>query len=719
MATRHNGVYKVLPVFVIGLYCLTFVTAAYSGGKPLHQKTSKAALPKYYFITTANQETLFTAVPTSLMNLGHGTVAWGDYDNDNRLDILMTGITDRLDSSRTDTSRHMSKIYHNEDSTFVDIDAPLAGVNNNAGTIWCDYDGDGYLDLFIGGATREPNADCVSKIYRGDGSMFIDIEASIAAVVGTAAWADVNGDGNLDLLVTGSPDNGGSFLAKLYINEQGNFVEKTTDLPGVWGASVAWGDYDNDGRPDLALVGYGTDGVTSKIFRNDGPLDKSGWIFTDISAPLALVNSGSVAWGDYDNDGFLDLLFSGDLIGPDGGFTTIYRGDGTGGFTDIHPGLIGVGNSMVSWADFDNDGDLDLLVSGQTATGSLVTTLYRNDSSVYTDIGATLQGVWMSAAAWGDYDKDGRLDLLVSGFSREFEGWPWQPITMLYHNNCPVGDSTASVPNGTASTISDSAVILRWNKAVHQTNPQNALTYNISLGMTPHSGRIVNAMSDISTGYHRVARSGNMEHKSAFTLKNLPPGTYYWQVQSVDNAHAGSAFSPVQTFTVPPPGTLSTTEIGVADKWNMVSVPLRMYDMRKDSIFHTATTPAYGFDTVYTVRDTLENRHGYWMKFDGSQSLTLTGYTIDADTFNLTAGWNLIGSISQPVPLSNIVTDPPGSRLSAMFRYAAGYVLSDTVKPGMAYWIRADNPCKLILRSAAGVAGSQHSTGPAVPRRRR
>ncbi len=675
------------------LFCFSLPSFAGSATPTRHGAAETQSVHRYDFISNLHQDTLFTAVPTSMINVGHGTVAWGDYDNDGQLDVLMTGITDREDTVWPNPSRHVSKIYRNNRGSFEDINAPLIGVNNNEGTIWCDYDHDGYLDLFIGGATVEPNANCVSKIYRYDGTDFTDINALIPGLVGTAAWGDVDGDGNIDLLITGSPDNGQTFMTKLYRNVGGQFVETATGLPGVWAASLAWGDYNKDGRPDLLMVGYGSWGVTSKVFRNDGPAGDTGWIFTDINASLASVNSGSVAWGDYDSDGNLDILLSGYLIGGAGGFTTIYKGDGTGNFVDVHPGLLGVGNSMVSWKDFDNDGDLDILVSGQTATGQLITKLYQNDSGVYTDIGAALVGVWYSAAAWGDYDNDGRLDLLVTGFSRSMGTYPWQPVTMLYHNNCQVKDSLPSTPIALTSSVNASSATLQWEKALSTITPQNMLTYNIILGSSPGGGDNVPALSDLRNGFHRVAREGNLSHRTTWTTPNLSPGTYYWRIQSIDNANAGSIFTPEQSFTIGSGPGVST--------WQMVSLPCVFSDTRKTVVFPTASSSAYTYDDGgYEPMDVLQTGVGYWLRFPTSGFPTFSvGGILSSLTIPVAEGWNMIGSISTPIRVNTITSDPPGMVVSGFFGYSGGYSGADTILPGRAYWVKVGQTGTLTLNA--------------------
>ncbi len=146
------------------------------------------------------------------------------------------------------------------------------------------------------------------------------------------------------------------------------FEDIGAGLPGVYYGSVAWGDYDNDGDLDILLTGRGM----TRIYRNDG-----GGVFTNINAALMGLHNTSVAWGDYDNDGDLDILLTGGNLSNDT-FTKIYRHDGGSNFTDIGAALTDVQNGSVAWGDYDNDGDLDILLSGYTGLGG-ISKIYRND----------------------------------------------------------------------------------------------------------------------------------------------------------------------------------------------------------------------------------------------------------------------------------------------------------------------------------------------------
>src|SRR5262249_269159 len=133
---------------------------------------------------------------------------------------------------------------------------------------------------------------------------------------------------------------------------------------------------------------------TSTMRRTSGPA------FTDIGAGLPGVVLSAVAWGDYDGDGDLDFAMAGSMSGTP--ITRIYRNDG-GAFTDIGGGLPGAssggppGNRYIAWGDYDNDGDLDLVIVCSTYSK-----IFRNDGGSFVDIGAVLPHGPGVSVAWGD-----------------------------------------------------------------------------------------------------------------------------------------------------------------------------------------------------------------------------------------------------------------------------------------------------------------------------
>ncbi len=276
------------------------------------------------------------------------------------------------------------------------------------GAVWVDYDGDGDLDLFFGNDSQ-PN-----RLMRNDGNFaFTDVTPAgiqdAAAAARTAAWGDYDNDGDPDLYLANYPP----VPNKLFRNDgNGVFTDLTAKNPvvGVIASSKGayWVDFDNDGDLDLSVVGYNG----NFLFRNDGPDEP----FADVSSaiPATVWNVEAAAWADFDNDGDMDLY-----LGRDNFPNRLVVNDGGGAFHDASIAVIqdaGLARG-VAWGDYDNDGDLDLALA--TAAGPVQ--LYRNDNGVgagFTDVSAFLppsQAVSYGAINWVDVNLDGRLDLVSEG----------------------------------------------------------------------------------------------------------------------------------------------------------------------------------------------------------------------------------------------------------------------------------------------------------------
>ena len=284
-------------------------------------------------------------------------LAWGDYDGDGNLDLYATNWGSAVSSS-------FNALYHNGgDGTFTDV-ATSAGVdngkNNSTAAAFADYDNDGDLDLYVADFFKQDflyqnGGDGIfSEVGRSRGLIDLIRQGSVTSV----AWGDYNGDGWLDIY-TGKY----YFANDLYENRgDGTFLQASDmDLGDERDTDeVTFVDYDNDGDLDLYTINREQE---NGLYRND--LKETG-SFAEVACALSLAN-GEIghggAWADYDNDGDLDLYLA------NVGANALYRNDGAESFYDaaaeagVRMDTGGWLTATVSWADYDGDGWLDLYLA--------------------------------------------------------------------------------------------------------------------------------------------------------------------------------------------------------------------------------------------------------------------------------------------------------------------------------------------------------------------
>jgi len=318
-----------------------------------------------------------------------------DFDNDGALDLLICAGVD-------DPSPRPNMLYHNNgDGTFTRISG--GGVTNQVGYYnacsVADYDNDGLVDLFIPGQIQSsPN---LLFHNEGDGTFKRILSGKVVTDVRdntSVSWADYDDDGFLDLLVN-TPI--GNFL--YHNTHDGTFTRVLTNqvatgvwADGAWGAT--WGDYDNDGLLDLFVTGKTS---SNRLYHNNG-----NGVFTNVTAgPMLLPpvggSSRACAWGDYDNDGYLDLF-----VASDNATNRLFHNNGDGTFTQVLSGpavdeRAGPYCNACGWVDYDNDGSLDLFVTRATDSFPTSNLLYHNNGNTNAWLEVKLVGSASNRSAIG------------------------------------------------------------------------------------------------------------------------------------------------------------------------------------------------------------------------------------------------------------------------------------------------------------------------------
>lgn len=498
------------------------------------------------------QPLTFTFSEADLPALDYSAIAYVDVDADGDLDVVVSGnqapappfqpvalilVNHGAESSTGQNGRTITR--HRFEQKPLGVDLWHAAIAPG------DFDGDNRVDLVIAGTeTASPPFQPRTLLLQNDGDGgFREVSNDFEALYGgAAAWGDYDGDGDLDLLLTGVTASG-SYATRLYENRGGgSFSEvSTTGLPDVAFGEAEWADYDGDGDADLLLSGAMRNGFpVGSVFRNDSP-----GVFSEI--PLAGLMFSDVSWGDYDNDGDLDVLISGGVLGPEilSGVAKVFRND-AGRFVEVKTSLPGVLYGTADWGDYDHDGDLDVLTVGAVSgAGMRIGRVYQQTDDGTFIHRINLPGALATSSTWADLDSDHDLDFLLTGISNQD-----RPVTGLYRNTRTLPNQPPSAPGGLRSRIEGGAVILEWDAASDVETPAAGLSYSVRIGTKPGLGDVRSAVAEPDGGRRYVTGIGNAGPATRLSLRNLPAGTYYWSVQAVDHSFAGSPFAEEQSFSV-------------------------------------------------------------------------------------------------------------------------------------------------------------------------
>ncbi|HKR03705.1 MAG TPA: FG-GAP-like repeat-containing protein [Bacteroidia bacterium] len=389
---------------------------------------------KYLILLLVFQSLCFNSIAQTFTKIITGPLVStnGDSRSVNWIDVNNDGFIDCFISNGPQGGQNNMLYINNGAGGFTAVanDTIVKDNQPSDGATWADCDNDGDLDCYVVNWYNTSNL-----FYTNDGSgTFTKVPGIINTSGGyceTASWGDYDDDGLVDLYVTNSA---GVNKNLLYHNDGNNSFTKITTGDAVNDIAdsrcVNWTDMDADGDPDLFVTNESNQ--NENIYRNDG-----GGAFTKLTSG-ALANDGgktmSAAWADYDNDGDMDVFLANDQ-GNDG----LFRNDGNFNFIKITADTVSNcgGNSFSSaWSDIDNDGDLDLFVTNSFWAATLLENFLflNNGNGTFTRVSNTAPATdldWSYGCAFGDYDNDGFEDLAVATCRFNSIDRP----DLLYHND--------------------------------------------------------------------------------------------------------------------------------------------------------------------------------------------------------------------------------------------------------------------------------------------
>lgn len=358
-----------------------------------------------------------------------GAMAFGDVDGDGDSDLLVTGKGGPIKTT----------LYQNDgQGNFTEwTGTPFENVY--AGDVsFADVDQDNDLDVLITGKTSMPVHTANLYLNDGTGSFTLAMGTPFEpSEGGEVVFGDIDQDNDLDVLMNGYDAMGMGF-SKVYLNNgMGTFTEElNSPFAALKAASIALFDRDQDNDLDVLMIGEDVNGQpTTLLYTNDG----AGAFSLVPNAGFSAYASGDIAVADTDNDGDQDVLLCGSR-GLPGIASELYLNDGMGTFTllagtNFAPVHIGEG----ALEDFDNDGDMDVFLLGAGPNGlfpvnDIVAMVYENEGNNVFVQADSLIGAYLSSVAIADADGDNDLDLVIGGTST---GSPVRG-TRMYTNRTPI-----------------------------------------------------------------------------------------------------------------------------------------------------------------------------------------------------------------------------------------------------------------------------------------
>lgn len=319
--------------------------------------------PLYSQLEKNNSSKNFVKVYSPFPALYHGDAAAADYNGDGRPDVVLTGLNKY--------GVPVMKLYRNDgNGKFSEVINPEFIGLSTGSIVWIDLDKDDDLDILETG--KDAQNRLATYVYRNDKGVFHRILTKIPGVAnGVAHCGDFNDDGYPDVLVMG--DDGTGIITQLYKNNAGKSFSLVWNFAPLQNGGVACADFDGDGDVDVFETGANNSGIPEcHMYSNE-----TGFRFREVPVPIRPLKNGNIDVADMDGDGDKDIVMTGESM--ERPYTLVYENKLAFSFKPVKAGLPGVTNGKALWGDYDHDGDQDILLTGIDVCYGFHANIYRNN----------------------------------------------------------------------------------------------------------------------------------------------------------------------------------------------------------------------------------------------------------------------------------------------------------------------------------------------------
>lgn len=519
-------------------------------------------------------------------------VKWVDINNDNYLDLAVAGSDFNNGSGRLKIFKNKGNYKFEEITGAIYNQTPLSSPK----IAFVDLDNDGYKDMIYTGLDAQANG--VFKFISIQKDTASSNRAGVKATALTnnldavltnngisnviLSLGDINKDLKTDIAIM-YDDYNGRRLGEVYMNTTDTtnksitFARNTSlTLPALRNATIDLVDYNNDGLLDLAVSG--TSQATGQVFR----IYQNKWAdsaaktvqFLQTNADVKPFESGQTTWGDINADGYPDVIFSGTRTGV-GAISSMALANNNTSNGIIKYGELPTfpfGNYTVmrpSLGDFSGKKVPDLVLVGTEkvvnptdGTSTLVSSfkILKNVRDLSAKVVAPVAASTNMTETVTIKSMSSSSSSKLTSFSQNpYKGFATTDSTIAIVDSNYVESSYAANAAPSQPTLDNSNIIskvddrylvqLNWKPAKDDNTPSSGLTYSVAIGTAPGKTDVMDPNADIATGTRKTPDAGNAGKNNSMTVL-LAPGTYYWTVQSIDAANAGSIFGGTKTIQV-------------------------------------------------------------------------------------------------------------------------------------------------------------------------